>query len=247
MSAATDNSDKSLQKPTNDILATAIRQAIEGFTGIATSERNEVLLSLGHVLQKLRSGRFLQALQKEWNSYREKGKIREDYETSEQHAACLQELLDSLDTQLPDDKRLEVMKRIFLVASTEKHSTREDPLPLEFLRAARSLSSAEVLILNAAYALGKNTSSGEGVIEAEIWRGEIAEQSGLKHEALIEFYQEGLTRKNLILPKDDEHDWMELGNCYGLTSFGHALCEFIEDYESGGQSAPPCAKPGAAE
>lgn len=247
MSAQTGNTDKALQKPTNDILSTAMRQAIEGITGIATSETNEALLSLGHVLQQLRSGRFLQTLQKEWNRYREKGKIPEDYETSEQHAACLQELLDSLDTQLPDDKRLEVMKRIFLVASTEEHSTRADPLPLEFLRTARTLSSAEVLILNAAYALGKNSLSGEEVVEPYTWREKIAEQSGLKHAALIELYQEGLARKNLIVPVDPEHNFMMLGKHFGLTSFGHALCEFIEDFESGEQPASPYAKPEAAD
>ena len=77
----TDEIEKAeFQKETSDVLARTITGIAEGLTGIAASKREGLILSVGYILQSIRSGQFLNTLLKEWNKYREKGRIKEDYE-----------------------------------------------------------------------------------------------------------------------------------------------------------------------
>jgi len=128
-----------------DVLDRTITRLLEGLAGIVSSKRDELALSIGHIiLQRLTAGRFLEAFSKEWKDYREKGRIEDDYESTEQCRSCLQELLDFLDKDLPDEQRLNVLKQIFLVAATEEASTRDGHLPLQYMQIARKLTAGEV-------------------------------------------------------------------------------------------------------
>jgi len=102
---------------------------VEGLFGLASSDRKDLILSLGYIFQRTRSSTFLKALLQEWERYKDKGRIKEDYISSEQHQQCLQEMLDFLDRDSPDELRFTFLKRIFLTAATEKISTRDSFLP----------------------------------------------------------------------------------------------------------------------
>ena len=114
---------------TGGLLAKTFTALAEGLTGIAASERQNIMLSVGHVLQALRKGRFLNEFRDEWNGYRDKGRIDEGYEDTEQHYACLQELLSFLDNDLADEERFGLLKKILLVAATEEVTDRTSILP----------------------------------------------------------------------------------------------------------------------
>ena len=66
--------------PMTDTLQ-ALTQAL---TGIATSDRKDLFLSIGYLFQRLRGRTFLEALNKEWERLREKGRIKDDYPGTEQ-------------------------------------------------------------------------------------------------------------------------------------------------------------------
>jgi hypothetical protein len=87
---------------------------VEGLSGIALSKKMDFQLSVAHLLQSLIKGKFLNQLIGEWNEYKNKGKIKDDYQTTEQHIECLQEILDFIDSDLPDEKRFSVLKKYFL-------------------------------------------------------------------------------------------------------------------------------------
>jgi hypothetical protein len=89
----------------------------EGLTGILSSKPQEWILSTGYLLQRTGAHEFLATFLKEWDKYREKGRIPDDYLKSEQHKECLIEILDYLDKALPDDITFSVLKKIFLFAS----------------------------------------------------------------------------------------------------------------------------------
>jgi len=90
---------------TSDVLRQTLTNLAEGITGVLSSPKQDLALSIGHIFQRLRGGQFLSTFLKEWNEYRAKGRIKEDYQFSEQHKACLQEMLDFLDKDIPDETR----------------------------------------------------------------------------------------------------------------------------------------------
>ena len=234
--ASTDRSV--LAKPTDDILSHTLQALIEGITGVAISDRKDFTLSLGHLLQRIRGGRFLTTLGAEWNAYREKGRIQDDYQYTEQHYANLQEILASLDEDMPDERRFETMKRIFLVSATEEYSRREDPLPVEFMRTARSLRGGEVLLLHGAHQLAAHRAV-ERDQDAEqknvqmvlrAWRERVAKKSGLEFSALVQRYETDLVQKSLLRAENSKGR-VTLGRYDRLTDYGFAFCEFVAKYE----------------
>jgi hypothetical protein len=98
---------------TSKVIETTIQRITAGLAGIAPSKREDWFLSLGHIFQRLRGREFLKQLLKEWDSYVKKGFIKDDYEKSEQHQVCLQELLEFLDKDSPDQVRFTVLKKFF--------------------------------------------------------------------------------------------------------------------------------------
>ena len=42
-----------------------------------------MILSVGHIFQRMRAVHFLDELKREWDKYKEKGRIKEDYEFTE--------------------------------------------------------------------------------------------------------------------------------------------------------------------
>lgn len=126
---------------------------IQGLFGVAASDRKDLILSIGYIFQRARSGTFLNALLKEWERFRERGRIKDDYVNTDQHQECLQEMLDFLDRDSPDSLRFRMLKAIFLGAATETQSTRDSVLPQQYMSICRSLSSGEALVLQATYAI----------------------------------------------------------------------------------------------
>jgi len=88
---------KIFEQNTENVIVNTLTGLADRITGIATSSKNELILSVSHTFQKMRGGQFLSDLLKEWNRYREKGKVKGDYQFTEQHKVCLQELLEVLD------------------------------------------------------------------------------------------------------------------------------------------------------
>lgn len=106
------NGKYSIQKyggDTSDILKKSFTALVEGLSGMAISEKKDFGLSVSHLLQGLLRGKLLNQLINEWSEYREKGKIKDDYQSTEQHFECLQEMLDFLDKDNPDQIRFNVI------------------------------------------------------------------------------------------------------------------------------------------
>ena len=214
---------------TNLLTRTAVNLA-EGLSGLAASDRKDVYLSFGYLFQRVRSGRFLDTLTDEWNKYRSRGKVKDDYLDTEQHRECLQEVLDFLDNDSADETRFNAIKQVFLNAASEQFAARDSILPQQFMKICRTLSSGEVLILQAIYrsiVTGQRYSNSDHVGEHQ-WLTAIAERSGLQHVALVESYEQKLISKYLISPrKHADKSGVTLTSHDRLTEFGYSLCQFI--------------------
>lgn len=222
-----------LKQDTESVLTQTLSGLIEGVTGAATSSKGELILSISHIFQKIRGGLFLSQLIKEWKKYRKKGKIKDDYQFTEQHKSCLQELLEFLDKDSPNETRFRVIKQIFLTAASEELSDRESFLPLQFIKIIRSLNDGEIILLTTIWGIAKNHNGEyDSHYGAVRWIEEVTKGSGLKHRELVEIHEEGLMDKRLLTPRQlaDNSDVM-VKPYYRLTNLGYELCQFIENYD----------------
>lgn len=226
---------KKFEKDTSNVLTDALTNLAEGLTGVVASTKQELLLSIGHMFQKMRGGQFLSILIEEWNRYRKKGRIKDDYQHTEQHKVCLQELLEFLDKDLPDEIRFSVLKKIFLVAATEKVTDRESLLPQQYMKICRMLSAGEVLVLNTCYRISKEDgweNTREDTSLAGEWVTEVAKLSGLKHLELVEIHESELIKKRLLAERlYKDRSAVMLKPHYGLTGLAYEICRYIDNYQ----------------
>jgi len=212
-----------LRKDTETVIEKSYQAIIEGLTGILSSERKELILSCGFILQKLRGGKFLDVLNKEWKQYREKGRIPEDYVGTEQNEECLQEILDYLEKDdILNEVTFDALKKIFLMASTEKISKRESHLPQQYMKICRKLSQGALIVLFATYHEGYGKK-----VPGKPWRERMFERTGFDNQ-IIEIFEEELYKYKLIDGSGIPNDKQEM---YRLTKFGYDLCSYIENYE----------------
>jgi len=217
---------------TSSVLAKTLTGLIEGITGVAASEKKEICLSVGHLLQGLRKGKFLSQFLTEWNQYRAKGRIKEDYPNTEQHYTCIQEILDFLDSDPPEKIRFDILKKIFLVAATEKVTDRNSLLPQQYMKVCRTLSSGEIIVLSTAYKLSQVSKLEYGKYNsADEWLKKIAEESGLIHPELVEIHEEELIKKHLLSTRlCSDKSGIYVNPRFRLTSLGLDICNYIENY-----------------
>ena len=222
-----------LVKETSEVLQSTIIQIVEGLTGIASSKKEEIMLSVGHIFQRMRSGQFLSNLLNEWNKFRDKGRIKDDYQHTEQHYSCLSEILDYLDKELPDKEKFDTLKKIFLVASSEQISDRESVLPYHYMKVAKTLSSGAILVLIASYKkYTKHDWVDNGNYSVSKWISDIIEISDLKQSELIQMYEEELIQKRILQGrKYSDGSGVYLKPNYRLTELGLELCKFITTYD----------------
>ncbi|MBC2741603.1 MAG: hypothetical protein HGJ93_00760 [Desulfosarcina sp.] len=226
--------DYSIQKyggNTADILKSSFISLLEGFSGMAVSEKKDFGLSVSHLLQGLIRGKLLNQLIAEWSDYREKGKIKDDYQSTEQHFECLQEMLDFLDRDSPDRIRFNVIKQIFIEAACEEKTDRNSIIPQQFMKVCRNLSSGEIIVLNTTYQFAK-TRPYPNVNGAAGWNEFIASESGLEHPALVEVHEDTLMAKHLLTQRIHvDHSGVNLDPYFRLTTLGFGICQFIEDFD----------------
>lgn len=220
-------------RSTSDMLHTTFYNLVEGITGLATSERRDLILSVGHIVQRLRTTSLLNSLRQEWNHYRDKGRIREDYQYTDQHLNCLQELLEFLDKDIPDEIRFTTLKKIFFVAAQEGISDRNSHLPLHFIRLCKAMSSGEVLVLQTTYEAAKTEKyKDESRFGTRKWLEFIADHSSLVFPELVESFESELIKKHLITDRvHPDRSGVILGKNFRLTGLGHMLCSYIEKYD----------------
>lgn len=219
---------------TSHVLARTLSALAEGLTGIAASERTDWALSIGRILQSIRGGRLLKAFAAEWNAYREKGRIKDDYVETEQHQECLQELLDFLDEGPPDAARFATLKKILLVAATESVTSRESFLPQQYMGICRDLSSGELLVMLTAYSVSKAPPSVklDRPESARTWLQSIAQSSGLQYIELVENHERLLIEKNLLTDRVyPDRSGVSIGQHFRLTELAYAICRYIDEYD----------------
>lgn len=221
------------EKPTDEVLRSSALFILEGISGMASSKKEEWFLSAGHLLQGLVKGKILDTLNTEWTKWRDKGKIKEDYQKTEQHKDILMDLLKTLDMDTPDEKRMELLKKIFFVSASETEFDRTSLLPVQYMKLAKSLNTGEIIVLFAAYKIGKEQEyKKDSNFAAYEWLKMIADKSQLEFNELVEVYETSLIDKNLISARVyPDKSGVIVNPMFRLTSYGYRFCDYVEHYE----------------
>lgn len=212
---------------------------IEGATGILASDKKDLILSSSRILQSLINLQFYDTLRMEWDGYKEKGRIKDDYQQTEQHHACLQQMLDFLDTDKPDKVRFDFMKKIFLSTATEKVEDRESILPQQYMSIARKMTSGDVLLLSGLYEMHSRELFNSNEIMYNVWIKKVTTHTNFMHEGLIKLHEKNLAELQLIdgTIQDTRTRIRVLRPGSGrLTTLALDLCNFIEGYDSPDES-----------
>lgn len=209
----------------------------EALTGMLASDKSELRLSAGRLVQASIKHKFLTQLGEEIKKYIEKGKIKENYFATHKEQASLCELLKFIDEDVPDEERFRAMKSIFLTSISVETENEDKELSYELLKICRKLTSGELLILKAAYdiANGKTTvtlaTKMEEFSNAANWLKIISEHLGHNLPSLVEIYEKNLSELKLITDRlYSDRSGFGKSKYFRLTTLGLKLCEFIIKY-----------------
>ncbi|MFH1277139.1 MAG: hypothetical protein ABIK65_02005 [Candidatus Eisenbacteria bacterium] len=208
------------------------------FTGMVGSDRATLMMIPGRLIQAARNRTFLQQFAAEYDSLVEKGRIRPDYQKTEQGISCLQELLAALDNAPVDETKFQMLKRLFLAVASERVTSRDDPTPQLIMRIARGLSSGEIFVLSVSYEKSKSDEIVARVgSNVDSWSREIASTSPIQLMGLVEFYETGLMEKKLITERTlSDRSGFRRTRHFRLTDLGVRLCEILSAGDPDDQS-----------
>lgn len=218
----------------NSLIDKTIDNLINGLTGIALSGKADYILTASKLLKGVRNGKFLKILSDEWKDLQLKGKIASDYEFDEIYYDSLAEVLDYLDKDISNHNIFNLIKNIFLKSAIENNKS--DLLPLQYIKIAKSLTEGELIILSSIYRISKTPSiysnNKDRLDSTSNYLKFVADESGLKYEALVEIHEIGLMDKKLISGrKYEDGSGVSIHPNFRLTSLGKSFCEYIENYK----------------
>lgn len=197
------------------------------FTGVAGSSRSEVVSSVGHIFQGVIAGKCWRTLKAESEYFIEKGKIKQDFITSDQSQSCLIELLKFFEQEIPDQERFVLLKKIYIVTASEQIYNRESPLPLQFIQMAKKLTQGEILVLFAAQRLG-----GVGVASQSEFIELLTRESKLVHKEIVQRHYDSLfSNSYLAQVQNNALISQVLIRDYLITPMGKAFCDFVIHYD----------------
>ncbi len=186
--------------------AVVMDKVVPGLTGIIktvmSGNGGDLVQAASNVVQKAKKEGLLKPFLQEWEKLVSEGKVQPEFGTTEIGLSCIQELLDSLDKDLPDDLRFQAMKTLLIKAADVSSAEQEKIRIFHLMKICRQLTGAEILILNASYRrlliMRKPTGISE-VTSAAAWPAAVADFiENLLSEGVIEHHETSLIRKNII-------------------------------------------------
>jgi len=227
--------DNELSKPgDNDSALVGFIQAV---TGLGVSDKRDMLRDVSHLVQRSIQGHLATGLAEEYKILRERSRIKEDYETTDQCRQQTSYIFNAINSDgAIDEQRFRAMKNIFLNSAQETMSNRNDRLPVVLMKICSTLDMGEIMVLETAYRLNQELMASEDKtpkyqpMASRSWLELIATQSGLGVEDMVAQYEQTLMAKGLLSKRSAGGEIVVDSN-YHLSGTGLKLCEFIKNYE----------------
>lgn len=217
------------QKELADFLKQPQIKIAEFVTGALAIGRAEVMLTGGRLVQGALKGHLMKQVGREIQGLIEKGKIEEDYVTKKYAFQTLGELLQFIDSEVPDEDRFRAVKALFY-SIIDKEASGKEIARYQLFKISQKLNSSQLLTLKATYALRKR---GEAPTSAETWRLSVAREVGHNLTGLVMNDEATLVKENLI-GETIHQDKSGIRNSDNtrLTDLGVKLIDLILQYEN---------------
>lgn len=219
-----------LEKPT-----VAIAEFLTGLLAPKGTWPASYVLSAGKIVQATIKGKLLTQLGKEIEKYREEGKIKEDYFATHKNQASLLELLQFIDTDIPDEEVFKAMKSIFFSGVSSDADAQQEEVAYQFLLLCKKLHSMDILILKACYKIytGEDLENVNTAITSfGEWVNTVSEKIGYGLPELVSASDSRLTELGLLSGRTySDQSGIRKGKEFRLTTLGIKLCEFITKWE----------------
>lgn len=216
---------------------------LDTVSAVATliADPSKAVHSTVRLIRAVQTGKFVEQLSREWDTLRADGRIAKDYGATDQCRAIFSDLLESLESDNFDSEQLEMLRRLFLAAASEKLSDRNSPLPREYISIGRSLSAGELEILAQTYRFlptWREIPVNRRPTDVGAWLEAMQASTRLKFATLVEVHEDGLMSKKLLLPRmhSDRSGIRTTPPNYRLTDLAVGFCEFLDSSPEGSKS-----------
>jgi hypothetical protein len=197
-------------------------------TSVLASGRSEAVLAAGRILQAAFIGHTVEQVGKEISTLIEKGKLKEDYANESVGFKSLQELVEFIDAETPDEDRLRGVKAMFYAVNSAETRENERILMYELLRLAKRLSGSQVRLLAVVYKIVEEK-HGE-MMNIDHWFRQVSAHIGHEIRPLIELDEIELISLKLIEQRREVVTGM-VTRTARLTDLGVKFCECLKNYD----------------
>jgi len=207
----------------------------ETVTGALSLGRSDAILIGGRLVQAALKGKLLTQVGREINQLIEKGKIREDYAKTKFGFKSLVELLEFIDSEVPDEDRLRAVKAMFIAINAVDAKEGEEIVNYQLLQISKGLSASQLFVLKTVYDLHKENAfvSSPMLLTAREWLGTVAQRIGHNLTALVEQDEILLIKAGLITERSyQDRSGVNRTNAR-LSDLGIRFCDYLIKY--GGQ------------
>lgn len=208
----------------------------EFMTGLLASEESAYKLSAGRLVQGAIKGRLLTQLGREIKEYRDKGEIKEDYFATNKNQASLLELLQFIDSDIPDEEVFNAMKAIFFSSIAKDASSKEEEIGYQLLQLCKKLDSIDILILKVCYKIstGEDTTNvNTGINAFGDWVNTVSEKIGYDLPELVGAEDDKLVELGLLSSRGySDKSGIRAGQEFRLTKLAIKLCQHFYKWDS---------------
>lgn len=215
----------------------AVADFVQAITGLAASDRKDIIRDLSHLVQRGIQWKLASGLVDVYKDMQRRGKIKEDYENTDQCRQQSSYVFDAIKSDgAIDEKKFGAIKNLFLNSAQERLSDRNSLLPIVLMKKCSELEAGEIVVLETAFRLHNETIANGDTTprypagDSHSWPSLIASESGLELPDLVIKYEESLMAKGLLNGRSPGGTIIADLN-YHLSGTGLKLCEFIQDYE----------------
>jgi len=212
---------KFLQQPTV-VLA-------EFLTGVLSSDLTDYKLSTGRLIQAAVKGKILTQLGEELKQYRDEGKIKKDYFATSKSQATLLELLQFIDSDIPDEEIIKALKSIFLNMVAMDADDRREQIGYQLFQLCKKLTSMDILVLKACCEIyQENNSQYHKVHSHGEWVTKVSKRIGYGLPELVGVSDDKLVGFGLLSGRTSpDRSGVRKGREFRLTTLSLKLCEYI--------------------
>jgi hypothetical protein len=203
----------------------------ETLTGALASKSQELAPIAGRLVQGALKGKLFEQVSREIIKLRDAGKINPNFAEEKTGYQSWVELMTIIDSELPDEDKLEALKAMFYSVNKVTASDSERIVAYQLFQIAKRLDSAALMVLKACWELNKGETGKQGNLAHSVWAVRVAEKLNYGLVGLVGLGEKSLVDNVLLTGRNMGNPDNVEGNNWRLTDLGIRFCQNIHEYQ----------------